>query len=185
MEMQGAQTCLLLYFQILKLNWPCWRMCHGYPMAVFTSSHHATYEGYVGTQLCEADVGRWLAVGFHILCGPSLWKRLGPTNSFTLFSDCSRGGDWIDFDFVPIRLSSVWMASWEFGVCLHTTDGQTCSSGSILGTAKLVFAEYLVCKGVFLFHLGKWLERYHFQLLVHFERIKWFPDAQGLCVDLG
>lgn len=56
--------------------------------------------------------------------------------------------------------------------CLHTTDGQTCSSGSILGTAKLVFAEYLVCKEVFLFRLGKWLERYHFQLLVHFERIK-------------
>lgn len=48
-----------------------------------------------------------------------------------------------------------------------------CSSESIVDITKLVFPEYLF-KGVsFFFHLGKWLERYPFQLLVHLRELNY------------
>lgn len=42
-----------------------------------------------------------------------------------------------------------------------------CSSESIVDITRLAFAEYLFQGVSLFFHLRIWLERYHFQLVVH------------------
>lgn len=63
-----------------------------------------------------------------------------------------------------------------------------CSSGSFLDITKLVFAKYL--KVGLSFHLGKWLEKCRFQLLVHLRELIYSQVLQvqhlgPACVHLG
>lgn len=133
--------------------------------------HHATHEGHVGTELCEAEVDGRLGCGFPYIVRKRLGRDWDSRTASHYFQIVPQEVLELMLTSSPYyRLPCGWQVS-KLAYCSHTTDGQTCRSGSILGTAKLVFAEYLF-KGVFLFHLGEWLGRYHFQLLVHFEIIK-------------
>lgn len=53
-----------------------------------------------------------------------------------------------------------------------------CSSESIVDITRLAFAEYLFQGVSLFFHWRKWLERYHFQLLVHLRELNYSQMLQ-------